>query len=81
MYTDGPLLNEKDFNIKMYTDERQFLVEGSYLNQLLSVNEEGEFHIGNLSKDKYIFCKQISSLNANKFSEKFLITQLFNFKN
>lgn len=52
IYKDGPLLNEKDFNIKMYTDERQFLIQGSYegLNQFLSVDEEGELHIDNLSK-------------------------------
>ena len=52
MYKDGPLLNEKDFDIKMYADEYQFLIQGSYqgLNQFLSVDGEGELHVDNLSK-------------------------------
>jgi len=52
MYNDGPLFNEKDFDIKIFTDERQFLIEGSYqgLNQVLSINEEGELHTDNLLK-------------------------------
>ncbi len=52
IYKDGPVLNEKDFKIKMYADEYQFWIQGSYpgLNQFLSVDEEGELHFDNLSK-------------------------------
>ncbi|KAA9037712.1 carbohydrate-binding family 9-like protein [Ginsengibacter hankyongi] len=52
MYKDGPSLNEKDFEIKLYADEYQFLIKGSYpgVDHLLSVDEEGELNIDNLSK-------------------------------
>ncbi len=53
MYKDAPLLNEKDFEIKMYADEHQFWIQGTYqgLNQFLSVDEEGELCVNNLSKE------------------------------
>ena len=52
IYIDVPLLNEKGFEIKMYADEKQFWIQGSYkgLNQFSSVDEEGELHVNNLSK-------------------------------
>ena len=52
IYSGAAALNEDESKINMYADERQFWIQSFFreLNKYISVNEEGELHVEDVSK-------------------------------
>ncbi|MEO8416452.1 MAG: carbohydrate-binding family 9-like protein [Ginsengibacter sp.] len=52
MYSGGPVFKKYESNIKMYADEHQFWIQSIFpdLNKYISIDEEGELHIEDVSK-------------------------------